>query len=279
MPLPIPKQKHPFDRLVAVMVALRSKKGGCPWDRTQTNKSIVPYLIEETYEVIEAIDANDLQKLKGELGDLLLQVVFHAQISADKGGPDVYAVADAIAEKMISRHPHVFGEAAASSAKDRVKSWEAIKATEKEHAKRRSIVDGVPVAMPALYRVRRVLSKASRANFAWTSKAKAWAKFEEELAEFKAAVRSEGKKRKEEELGDLLTALVNVARYEKLDPEASLHAGTRKLTRRIGGVEELAAAKGKKITDLSEKQILELWAEVKKAEKAGKPKKKASKRK
>jgi XTP/dITP diphosphohydrolase len=149
---------------------------------------------------------------------------------------------------------------------DQTRKWEALKAKEKEHAKRRSIVDGVPKAMPALYRARRVLSKAAAARFTWAGKAQAWAKFEEELFEFREAVNKGGQADKEEELGDLLTALVNVARFEKIDPEASLHAGVRKLTRRIEGVEALAHAKGRKITDLEEAELLALWGEVKKGE-------------
>jgi tetrapyrrole methylase family protein/MazG family protein len=263
-----PGQKHPFDRLVAVMAALRSKQG-CPWDRAQTHKSLKPYLIEEAYEVLEAIDSGEAGKLKGELGDLLLQVVFHAQISAEKGGPDAYAVAAGVADKMTERHPHVFGSAKVRGAEDQTLKWEALKTREKAHAGRRSIVDGVPKAMPALYRARRVLAKAGRAKFQWTSKREAWTKFEEELAEFKEAVQEGDKRHTEEELGDLLTALVNVARYEKLDPEACLHAGVKKLVRRIAGVESLAEAGGRKITELKKSEILKLWGDVKKAEKAG----------
>jgi tetrapyrrole methylase family protein/MazG family protein len=270
MALPVPKHKDPFERLVAVMKALRSKQGGCPWDKVQTHASLKPYLIEEAYEVLEAIDAGDPAKLRGELGDLLLQVVFHAQIASEKGQFTSEDVAAGIADKMVSRHPHVFAQGAkVKSSEDQVMKWEALKTKEKEHQHRRSIVDGVPKAMPALYRARRTLSKASRANFTWRSKAQAWAKFEEELAEFRQAVKRSGKAHKAEELGDLLMALVNVARFEKLDPEAALHAGVKKLARRIGGVEDRAAAKGKSITQLKEAEILSLWAEVKKAEKKG----------
>lgn len=270
MPRKVPSQKHPFDRLVAVMAALRSKQGGCPWDRVQTHKSLKPYLIEEAYEVLEAIDSGDAGRLKGELGDLLLQVVFHAQISAEKGGPDAYAVAAGVADKMCARHPHVFSTAKVRGAEAQVLQWEALKTREKEHSRRRSIVDGVPKAMPALYRARRVLAKAARAKFQWTSKREAWAKFEEELLEFKEAAAGRDKRHAEEELGDLLTALVNVARYEKLDPEACLHAGVKKLARRIAGVESLAAAEGRAITDLRKAEILKLWGDVKKGEKKGK---------
>lgn len=273
MPVKVPTQKHGFDRLVAVMAALRKKKGGCPWDKVQTHKSLKPYLIEEAYEAIEAIDSGDPQKLRGELGDVLLQVVFHSQIASEKGQFTSHDVAHAIADKMIQRHPHVFARAAkVKSAEDQVLRWEALKSTEKEHRTRKSIVDGVPKAMPALYRARRVLSKAARAQFTWRKKAQAWDKFEEELKEFKQALRGKSKAHKEEELGDLLTAIVNVARFEKLDPEACLHAGVRKLARRIEGVERGAERMGKKITGLKEVEILKLWKDVKVAEKKQKRK-------
>jgi MazG family protein len=277
MPMKVPDHKHPFDRLVAVMASLRAKQGGCPWDKVQTHQSLKPYLIEEAYEVLEAIDAKDPQKLKGELGDLLLQVVFHAQIAADKGQFNAADVANAIADKMISRHPHVFAAGAkVKGSEDQVLKWEALKSQEAEHKLRKSIVDGVPTAMPALYRARRVLSKASRANFTWKRKAQAWDKLNEELAEFRDAVKRSGKAHKAEELGDLLVALTNVARFEKLDPEAALHAGVRKLSRRIQGVEERAAAQGRKITQLKEAEILALWAEVKRGETKGRQRKKAA---
>jgi tetrapyrrole methylase family protein/MazG family protein len=267
MALKKPTQKHGFDRLVAVMAGLRKKQGGCPWDKVQTHKSLKPYLIEEAYEALEAIDSGDPQKLKGELGDVLLQVVFHAQIAAEKGQFTSHDVAEAIADKMIARHPHVFGgQPKVRTAEEQVLRWEAIKANEKEHKARKSIVDGVPKAMPALYRARRVLSKASRANFKWRKKSDAWKKFEEELKEFKQAVRGKNRKHKEEELGDLLTAIVNVARFEKLDPEACLHAGVRKLCKRIEGVEIEAEKAGKKITRLKEEEILGYWRQVKMTE-------------
>lgn len=270
-----PANKHPYDRLVAVLAALRDPKQGCPWDKVQTHKSLKAYLIEESYEVLEAIDSGDNEKLKGELGDLLLQVVFHAQILAENGGADALAIAAHEADKMVLRHPHVFAGRTVKNAADQLNQWEALKTKEKEHAQRRSIVDGVPKAMPALYRARRVLGKAARARFTWATKRQAWAKFEEELGEFREAVAKGSRKHKAEELGDLLTALVNVARFEKLDPEACLHEGVKKLTRRIGGVEEKARSQGRSITELKEKELLQLWGEVKKDEK--RPKKRPSK--
>jgi tetrapyrrole methylase family protein/MazG family protein len=266
MPLKPPKDKHPFDRLVKIMAQLRSKQG-CPWDRKQTHLSLKPYLIEEAYEVLEAIDSKDPQKLKGELGDFLLQAVFHAQLAAEKKSFSIYDVADAISTKLVVRHPHVFGKRKIRTAEQQTRAWEEIKLKEKEHASRKSIVDGVPKAMPALSRASRVLSKAGKAKFQWTSKKQAWAKFEEELGEFREAVRSGSRREREDELGDVLMAFVNVARYEKLDPEHALHQGVKKLTRRIQGVEDRARSGGKEIGKLSLSQILAHWAEVKKAEK------------
>jgi MazG family protein len=268
MPVKTPQKKRPFDQLVAVMAALRAKRGGCPWDLEQTHVSLKPYLIEESYELFEAIDAADDEKILGELGDVLLQVVFHAQVAADRKAFTVDDVAAAIAKKMVDRHPHVFGAAKkVKTAAAQTLSWEALKMKEKEHKTRKSIVDGVPSGMPALMRAKRVLSKAARAKFEWTHKAQAWAKFEEELKEFKSAARGKDVAHKEEELGDLLMAVTNVARMEGLDAEHCLHAGVRKLTGRIEGVERGAEIQGRKIADLSEKEILALWRDVKKAEK------------
>ncbi len=267
MPLKTPKKKRPFDQLVAVMASLRAKRGGCPWDKEQTHASLKPYFIEEVYEAFEAMDANDDEKLLGELGDVLLQVIFHAQIAAERKVFTADDVAAAIAKKMIDRHPHVFGSHKVKTATEQTLKWEALKAKEKEHQTRKSIVDGVPVAMPALYRARRVLNKAARANFTWNHKSKAWAKFYEEIGEFKQASRGKDQKHKEEELGDVLMAIVNVARFEGIDPEAALHAGVKKLTRRIEGVERGAERRGKKIAELKEKDILALWREVKAGEK------------
>jgi len=270
MPIKPPKKKRPFDQLVAVMAALRTKKGGCPWDLEQTHVTLKPYLMEEAYELYEAIDSRDDERILGELGDVLLQVVFHAQVASDRKAFSVDDVAAAIAKKMIERHPHVFAETKGiKTAAQQTLAWEALKAKEKEHKKRKSIVDGVPSGMPALMRAKRVLSKASRAKFEWSHKKQAWAKFEEELKEFKQAARGRDEAHKEEELGDLLMAITNVARMEGLDPEHCLHAGVRKLTGRIQGVEERAAKDGLAMTDLKEKDLLAYWQQVKKTEKIG----------
>ncbi len=267
MPLKPPKDKDSFRRLAKIMAQLRSKKG-CPWDRQQTHVSLKPYLIEEAYEVLEAIDSKDPEKLKGELGDLLLQAVFHAQLADEKRQFDIYDVAAAIADKLVTRHPHVWGGVKVRTAAQQTRRWEEIKLKEKGHAHRKSIVDGVPMAMPALLRANRVLSKAAKAKFQWNSKAQAWDKFEEELREFRQAARRSTRAHKEEELGDVLMALTNVARWEGLDPEHALHQGVKKLTRRIQGVEERARRAGKDLGKMKLEEILGLWKDVKKGERA-----------
>lgn len=267
MPLRPPRSKHPFDRLVAVMAALRSKRG-CPWDRKQTHQSLKPYLLEEAYEAFEAIDAKDAQKLKGELGDVLLQVVFHSQLAAEKKQFTIDDVASAIADKMVVRHPHVFGSAKVKGAAEQTLRWEAIKSKEKEHQKRKSMVDGVPKAMPALARAQRVLSKAARATPAWDVKRIAWQKLEEELKEFKQAVRSRSKKHKEEELGDLLLMCASVARHEGLDAEHCLHAGVRKVCRRFERAEMKARKRGMEMEKMGARELVGLWEEVKKEERS-----------
>jgi len=266
MTIPAPKAKDPMSRLVKVMAALRSKQG-CPWDKKQTHKSLKPYLIEEAYEALEAIDSGDDSKLKGELGDLLLQSVFHAQLAAERKAFTMDEVIDAISDKLVRRHPHVFGGHAKVGGQAQLKLWEEIKMTEKEHQARKSAVDGVPAAMPALLRARRVLGKAGKAKFQWSSKAGAWKKLAEELKEFKQAAASRDRRHAEEELGDLLMALVNVARYEGLDPEHALHQATGKVIRRFKHVEASLAGQGRRIDKEPLKMLLKRWQEAKLAEK------------
>jgi len=266
LPLKPPKNKDEFRRLIAVMAQLRSKKG-CPWDRKQTHKSLKPYLLEEAYEVIEAIDSGDPERLKKELGDFLLQAVFHAQVAAEKGNFDIDDVAKAITDKLIVRHPHVWGTKKVRTAEAQSRAWEEIKMKEKEHAHRKSIVDGVPKALPSLQRARRVLSKAAKARFVWNHRKQAWAKWEEELREFREAMRGKSKRHKEEELGDVLVAFVNVARFEGLDAEHAAHQAVKKLVRRIGGVEDRARQSGREINQLKLEEMLKYWKDVKKKEK------------
>ncbi len=267
MSLPAPKAKHPMSRLVKVMAALRSRQG-CPWDKKQTHKSLKPYLIEEAYETLEAIDSGDDQKLKGELGDLLLQSVFHAQLAAERQAFTMDQVIDGVSDKLIRRHPHVFGGHAMVGGQAQLKLWEEIKLKEKEHQARKSAVDGVPAAMPALLRARRVLGKAGKAKFQWSGKDGACKKMAEELREFRQAAAGRNRRHAEEELGDLLLALVNVARYEGLDPEHALHQATAKLIRRFQHVEASLAAEGRRIARQPLRELLKRWQAAKRAERS-----------
>ena len=225
--------------------------------------------MEECYEVLEAIDSGKPDKLKKELGDLLLQAVFHADVAKKF---DIYDVANAISDKLVVRHPHVFGDVKVKNAAEQSLRWEEIKRKEKDHAGRKSIVDGVPAAMPALLRARRVLSKAAKANFKWNNKKQAWMKLDEEIKEFRSAARGKNRKHAEEELGDVLMAVVNVARWEDLEPEHSLKRGIRKFERRIHHMESGARKEKKQIDELSSDELMKLWKKAKKREKAGKHK-------
>src|SRR5919198_4895098 len=199
-----------FDMLVDVMARLR-EPGGCPWDREQTRVSLKPFLVEETYEVLEAIESADSSALLEELGDLLFQVVFHAQIAAERGEFDMTALLTRLADKMVSRHPHVFGDASVETPGEALAQWESIKQREAHEAgRRRSVIDGVPRALPSLLRAQRITSKASRVNFDWPDARAAWTKVEEECREAAAALGADDRVRLQDELGDVLFSLVNV---------------------------------------------------------------------
>jgi tetrapyrrole methylase family protein/MazG family protein len=262
-----PTDKQPMDRLVKIMAALRTKQG-CPWDKKQTHASLKPHLIEESYEVLEAIDSKDPQKLKEELGDLLLQSVFHAQLAAEKKRFTMNDVINTISDKLVRRHPHVFGTHGKIGGKAQLQLWEKIKLAEKGNQDRKSSVDGVPKGMPALLRSRRVLSKAGKARFEWNDKRGAWAKLEEELLEFKEASQTRDRRHAEEELGDVLMALVNVARYEKLEPEQALHGSIDKVIRRVHHVEDALRSEGRKMQDAKLPELLKHWKAAKAEEKA-----------
>ena len=244
-----------FKELTGIMKRLRAKDG-CPWDKKQTHKSITPYLLEEAYEVIEAINNNDTENLKEELGDLLLQVVFHAQIADDKGKFRIDDVIEAINTKLIVRHPHIFGDKKGLTKDWQVRDfWEKHK---KETKKRDSVIDGVPKAMPALLRSRRLQSKAQSTGFKWKKQASMIEKVDEELSEVKAALRSKNKKHISEELGDLMFALVTLAYHEKINPEESLQSANDKFIKRFKIVEKDLKP------GMTEKEMIGLWKKAKK---------------
>jgi tetrapyrrole methylase family protein/MazG family protein len=257
-----------FDRLVGIMRQLRGP-AGCPWDREQTRTSLKPYLIEEAYEVVEAIESGLPDALQEELGDLLLQVVFHAQVAAEQEEFDVAGVLDGLLAKLLRRHPHVFGDATAGTPKEALAQWEAIKQREAASAGRpRSVIDGVPRALPSLLRAQRTQDKAARVRFDWPDARSAWAKLEEEMREAGAALASGERARVQDELGDVLFSVVNVARLSGVDAEEALQGAVEKFRRRFAGMEEDLTAQGKSIGSVSQAELEQSWETVKAQERS-----------
>ncbi len=259
-----------IDRLLAIMARLRAPKGGCPWDLQQTFTSIAPHTIEEAYEVVEAIETGDRRSLKDELGDLLFQVVFYAQMGAEEGCFDFEAITAGICDKMERRHPHVFGAAKVPDAMAQTIQWEAQKAAEraaKADGKPHSALDGVSTALPALTRALKLQARAGRVGFDWPDPAQVIDKIAEELDEVRAEI-AEGadKDRTEDEMGDLLFACVNLARKLKIDPETALRRGNRKFTRRFRFIEEGLAAEGRRPEDATLEEMEALWVAAKRRE-------------
>lgn len=268
----------PFDDLKstqtlrAIMAALRTPVTGCPWDLEQNFATIAPYTIEEAYEVADAIERGDMSDLRDELGDLLLQVVYHAQM-AEEAGTFVYDdVVEAICTKLIRRHPHVFGDAEARTAGVVKGFWERIKAEEqsekqeKDGAANVSVLDGVPAALPALMRAVKLQKKAGRVGFDWAEAEPVLDKIEEELAELRQEMASGSKQALEEEMGDLLFAVANLARQLDVEPEAALQAANAKFTRRFKSVEQKLAQAGSTPDQSTLDAMDALWDEVKREE-------------
>ena len=252
-----------FERLLDIMHRLRGP-AGCPWDREQTRTSLKPYLIEEAYEVLEAIEAGHVDGVREELGDLLFQVVFHAEIGAERGEFTMADLLAGLGDKMINRHPHVFGDARVQTAGQALTQWEAIKQREAEaQGRRRSVIDGVPRALPGLVRAQRIQSKAARVNFDWPDAQAAWAKVEEEAAETSAALATGDRSRIEEELGDMLFSLVNVARLASLDAEEALQRAIEKFRRRFATMEDDLNARGTSIASVTPEELERSWQAVK----------------
>jgi tetrapyrrole methylase family protein / MazG family protein len=259
-----------FDALVSLIARLRAP-GGCPWDREQTHASLKPMLVEEAYEVLEAIDEGDDAELAGELGDLLLQVVFHSQIAAEEKRFTIADVVARVSEKMVRRHPHVFADDKASTSGEVLRSWEAIKAAENEKAGRAdaSMLDSVSKGVPAVMEAFQMTTKVSRVGFEWPDAAGALAKLEEEVRELKEALaaRPAADARVGDEVGDLFFAAVNVARMLGHDPESALKGANRKFRRRFRHVEDRLREGGRKPADASLGEMDALWDEAKEREK------------
>jgi MazG family protein len=256
---PLQTSGEKFERLVGIMARLRAP-GGCPWDREQTFDTIQPYLLEETYEVLDAIDRRDWPGLADELGDLLLQAVFFAQMAAEEGRFDIGDSLDAISEKLVRRHPHIFADSTAETAQDVKQRWEEIKAAERraKGETRTSALDGAPRNLPALAECQTIASKAAEAGFEWPSVEQAIAKVEEEVAELKQASASGSAEAVGHELGDALATLVNLGRMLNVDAEQSLRKANARFRRRFRYVEERTALAGASL-----EEIKALWREAK----------------
>jgi MazG family protein len=258
------QSRKTIEDLRAVMAALRTPGTGCPWDLEQSFSTIAPYTIEEAYEVADAIERGSRADLQEELGDLLLQVVYHAQMAAEEGQFTFDDVADAITQKMIRRHPHVFGDEAARSSPVAKDFWERVKAEERKgKPARASLLADVPAGLPGLTRAIKLQEKAARVGFDWPTIAPVLAKMREELAELDEVIAGEDRDAIEAELGDLLFVLANVARHLKLDPEAALRRTNAKFTRRFRRIEEKLAALGRTPAESTLHEMDRLWDEAK----------------
>lgn len=256
------ERNYSLDPLVKVMERLRSETG-CPWDREQNHESLKPYLIEETYEVIEAIEQKNMYSLREELGDLLLQIVFHTELASEQGIFDINDVVAGIVAKMKHRHPHVFEKKEAISTEEVLDNWEEIKEQEKNRAGNEKTLLDVPRALPALLRARKIQSKAAKIGFDWPNITGAWSKIEEEYQELLEAIKEEDGKAIKDELGDLLFAIVNVARFLEVDPEEALGQTCDKFTGRFDLMESRAKTLGLELKDLTLDEMDELWEEIK----------------
>jgi tetrapyrrole methylase family protein / MazG family protein len=255
-----------FSRLVEIMAILRSENG-CPWDREQSHSSLRQHLLEEAYEVIEAIDEGRLDELAGELGDLLLQIVFHAQMAAEEGLFTIDDVVAAINDKLIRRHPHVFGDAVVKTASEQIVKWEQTKL--KKEGKR-SAIDGVPRELPALLRATRIQGKAAAVGFDWPEVTPVWDKIQEEIGELQAAVQSGVRDHVEDEMGDLLFSIVNVSRFLKVNPEDALRRTIEKFSYRFKKVEAEFVRRGQTMDQVPLPELDAVWEDVKKQERVNK---------
>ncbi|MBV8594811.1 MAG: nucleoside triphosphate pyrophosphohydrolase [Candidatus Eremiobacteraeota bacterium] len=254
---------HTWEELVEIMARLRVC---CPWDREQTHATLLPYLVEEAHEVVEAVDEGDAEKLRDELGDLLLQIVFHAQIACEQGRFTVADVIDALANKMIRRHPHVFGDASISTTQEQMKSWELIKTQEAGIRHRESLLDGIPKTMPSLLQSQRMQEKAGTVGFDWPQAHDVLVKLDEELEELRRAITIRDAESMRDELGDLLFTIVNVARRYGVDAEAALRQANVKFRRRFATMERIAGGGATALANRSLDDLDALWQRAKEHE-------------
>jgi ATP diphosphatase len=257
-------------KLLDIMSALRNPQNGCPWDIKQTLKSIIPYTLEEAYEVADAIEQGDMCALKAELGDLLFQVVFYAQIAKEQSAFEFNDVLDAISEKLISRHPHVFAGEQYENAASLNEAWEQAKALERERAsviKPATVLEGVAVALPALKRAQKLQKRAARVGFDWPAVAPVLEKIEEEIQELREAMQQQNQAAMFEEMGDVLFSCVNLSRHLGVDSEEALRASNKKFERRFLFIEKALQARHQAFADQSLDQLEALWQEAKQVKK------------
>ncbi|MEM1431433.1 MAG: nucleoside triphosphate pyrophosphohydrolase [Pseudomonadota bacterium] len=257
----------PLPRLLEIMARLRDPETGCPWDVEQTWATIAPYTIEEAHEVADAIEREAWGELEGELGDLLLQVVYFAQMGHEEGRFDFESIAAAIGDKMVARHPHVFGdESRDKTADDQVRDWEKVKAAERASKGETRVLDGVALGLPALTRALKLQKRAARVGFDWNDASAVLAKVSEEAAELAEAARAADPDAIEDEMGDLLFVLVNLARHLDVDPEAALRRTNAKFTRRFNAIEDALESEGKTTAETTLAEMDALWQRAKAAE-------------
>jgi len=254
-----------IEKLIDLMKALRTPETGCPWDLKQNFESIVPYTIEEVYEVAEAIDNKDMAELKLELGDLLFQVVFYARLAEEQGSFDFSDIVEAIVEKMTRRHPHVFSDTIYETDEDFSRAWEQTKKEEREHKSEQesSVVDGLSKALPGLKSAQKIQSKVAKVGFDWKGIDPVYDKVDEEIQEVKQACENNDQQHIEEEVGDLLFSVVNLSRHLKVDAENAIRKSVNKFEKRFRLVETLCHQDGLNMNDLPEEQLLDMWEKVK----------------
>lgn len=256
-------QKRSFDELVTLMKRLRAP-GGCPWDREQSMKDLRAYVVEESYEVIDAINSSDMAGLREELGDFLLQAVFLAEIAEEEGHFDIYDAIGAIHHKLVSRHPHVFGDVKAETADEVLVNWEKLKGEERK-LKDEGILSGVPKSLPALLKSMRLTEKAANVGFDWEKPEDIFEKIDEEIDELKSAIRSKDRAEIEHEVGDLLFTVCNIARRLGIQPEEALQATNQRFTTRFEYIERALRKEGKSFGEVDLARMDALWDEAKKA--------------
>src|SRR5215471_5514373 len=261
-----------FEKLVDIMTTLRGPNG-CPWDKQQDFNSLKPMLVEEVYEVLEAVENDDFEGLSEELGDLLLHVLFNAQLAKEAGRFDIDTVIDQISDKLVRRHPHVFGDESASTPEEVIKNWEAIKAQEKAQKlknrtpEQRSLLEGIPSKLPAIHEAHQISSRAARVGFDWPDIEGIFDKLQEEMHELKEVISSAGddgrRERLEDEIGDMLFVIVNIARYLKIDSESALKRANRKFKARFRYMEAELAKQGKSLEETPLEEMEALWQKAK----------------